>query len=234
MYMYVHACVTMSTWIVCVCVCVPCSPASWAFSSLPGSAHLTVVDLRRLSCFLLLPWNVSLVQWFQPTVTSSTLKSSVRVPYNSISPFSWNVSWVLYKNGFQVQTNREFRVNKRSADYTAPQPSYAKESLHLLRRVFICMGSLQGNTHARAPRVFSQLNPLCDTSQNIWRNWNFWEEFLYSSCDTQHMLCYIFISVFHFTFPTTYGKFQGKNKILAIYTGKWKSLRSDQIRSVAQ
>ena len=131
MYMYVHACVTMSTWIVCVCVCVPCSPASWAFSSLPGSAHLTVVDLRRLSCFLLLPWNVSLVQWFQPTVTSSTLKSSVRVPYNSISPFSWNVSWVLYKNGFQVQTNREFRVNKRSADYTAPQPSYAKESLHL-------------------------------------------------------------------------------------------------------
>ena len=124
MYMYVHACVTMSTWIVCVCVCVcvPCSPASWAFSSLPGSAHLTVVDIGRLSCFLLLPWNVSLVQWFQPTVTSSTLKSSVRVPYNSISPFSWNVSWVLYKNGFQVQTNREFSVNKRSADYTAARP----------------------------------------------------------------------------------------------------------------
>ena len=104
----------------------------------------------------------------------------------------------------------------------------------MLRRVFTCMGSLQGNTHARAPRVFSQLNPLCDTSQNIWRNWNFWEEFLYSSCDTQHMLCYIFISAFHFTFPTTYGKFQGKNKILAIYPGKWKSLRSDQFSSVTQ
>ena len=121
-------CMCMHVWLclhelcVCVCVCVPCSPASWAFSSLPGSAHLTVVDLGRLSCFLLLPWNVSLVQWFQPTVTSSTLKSSVRVPYNSISPFSWNVSWVLYKNGFQVQTNREFSVNKRSADYTAARP----------------------------------------------------------------------------------------------------------------
>ena len=123
---YVYVCACMCDYVymncVCVCVCVPCSPASWAFSSLPGSAHLTVVDLGRLSCFLLLPWNVSLVQWFQPTVTSSTLKSSVRVPYNSISPFSWNVSWVLYKNGFQVQTNREFSVNKRSADYTAARP----------------------------------------------------------------------------------------------------------------
>ena len=78
--------------------------------------------LRGWAAFPLLPWNVSLLPWFQPTVTSSTLKSSVHVPYDSISPFSWNVSLVLYKNGFQVQTNREFSANKRSAHYTSARP----------------------------------------------------------------------------------------------------------------
>ena len=119
--MYVHACVTMSTWIVCVCVFLALLLRE---HSLPCLALLTWLlwISGGWAAFPLLPWNVPLVQWFQPTVTSSTLKSSVRVPYNSISPFSWNVSWVLYKNGFQVQTNREFSVNKRSADYTAARP----------------------------------------------------------------------------------------------------------------
>ena len=125
--LHLHVCMCMHVWLclheLCVCVCVFLA-LLLREHSLPCLALLTWLlwISGGWAAFPLLPWNVPLVQWFQPTVTSSTLKSSVRVPYNSISPFSWNVSWVLYKNGFQVQTNREFSVNKRSADYTAARP----------------------------------------------------------------------------------------------------------------
>ena len=167
MYVYVHACVFMSVYIcVCVCVCAcivrVCVCVFLAVMvlehSLPSLALL--IWLLPISggwaAFPLLPWNASLEQWCQPRVISSILKSSGCILYNSISPFSWNVSLVFYKNVFHVQINGEVGINKRSADSLQQTPP----SLHRL----ICTENLQG----RGPLwVFPQLNALWDTSQSI-------------------------------------------------------------------
>ena len=134
LYMYVCSCMCDYVYMNCVCVCV--FPTLLLLEHCPPCLALLTWLLwisGGWAAFPLLPWNVFLVQWFQPTVTSSTLKSSARVPYNSISPFSWNVSLVFYKSGFQVQTNREFSVKKglQITPLQDPQPSYAEESLHL-------------------------------------------------------------------------------------------------------